>query len=190
MLFLLLFTMISITKSTAYGIVDSHRALVEKAVYDYPFVVDGKSIHIEPALVYAIIYQESRGNPHAKSRVGAYGLMQMMPRTAKLAQCEYSQLHRPEISISCGVKFLAALMTYNRGNMVKTLSGYNGGTWNSENRSTHTRGPLAGKIYDHPETRQYVVSVLRLYEWFRKNVRKVRNGNKKRQKKRNNKSAR
>ncbi|MCK5808265.1 lytic transglycosylase domain-containing protein [bacterium] len=189
-LFFLLFALVSFQNSVAQSIIISHHRLVNRAVIDYPFVVDGREIFLDTALIYAVIYQESRGNPHAKSHAGAYGLMQMMPRTAKLAQCEYSQLHRPEIAIPCGVKFLAALMTYNRGDMVKTLSGYNGGTWNSENRSTHKTGRLAGKIYDNPETRSYVVSVLRLYERFRKDVRKIKNGNKKRQKKWNNKSTR
>ena len=170
-LFCLLWVLVSFQPSTTRSIVQNYHTLVEKAVAEYPFIVDGREIHLEPALIYAVIYQESRGNPRAKSCVGAYGLMQMMPKTAKLAQCKYAELGNPSVSIFCGVKFLAALMTYNRGDMVKTLSGYNGGTWNSEHRSTHKTGVLAGKIYDNPETKKYVVSVLRLYEWYLSNKR-------------------
>ena len=173
-LFCLMWVLVLFQPSTARGIVQQYHTLVERAVAEYPFMVDGREMHIEPALIYAVIYQESRGNPRAKSRVGAYGLMQMMPKTAHLAHCKYSELGNPGVSISCGVKFLAALMTYNRGNMVKTLSGYNGGTWNSEHRSTHKTGVLAGKIYDNPETKRYVVSVLRLYEWYLSNERYIK----------------
>ena len=127
-LLLVLWVFILFQPTTARNIVQNYHTVVEKAVVEYPFIVDGREIHIEPSLIYAVIYQESRGNPHAKSPVGAYGLMQMMPKTAQLAQCKYSELGSPDVAIFCGVKFLAALMTYNRGNMVKTLSGYNGGT--------------------------------------------------------------
>jgi soluble lytic murein transglycosylase-like protein len=91
-----------------------------------------------------------------------------MPATAKLLKCDYKKLNDPKHSIDCSVKFLAALLTYNKGDLVKTLSGYNGGTWSTERKPTSKKGKLAGRIYDNPETKKYVVSVLRWFEWFRK----------------------
>ena len=147
----------------------NYSALIEAAVQKYPyFNSEGSKRHINPALVMAVIYQESGGNPEAKSAAGAYGLMQIMPKTATLLGCDYGSLGSPEHSINCGVKFLAALLSYNRGDLVKSLSGYNGGTYSTEASPTTDSGLLAGRIYDNPETKKYVVSVLKLYELFEK----------------------
>lgn len=154
--------------STAQMINKRYTPIINKVIYKYPYTnkKGGKS-YINPALVKAIIYQESRGKPNAKSPVGAYGLTQIMPQTAIKLKCDYNKLNNPELAIECSIKFLAALLKYNKGDLIKTLSGYNGGTWSTENRSTHKKGKLAGRIYDNPETKKYVASVLRLYDWFK-----------------------
>jgi len=162
---------ILINVSTAKMINEKYSGLVENSVKKYPYINSkGHKGTISPALVKAIIYQESRGNPEAKSKVGAYGLTQIMPATAKLLKCDYKKLNKPEHSIDCSVKFLAALLTYNKGDLIKTLSGYNGGTWSTERKPTSKNGTLAGRIYDNPETKKYVISVLKWFEWFKKNV--------------------
>jgi len=158
----------SINVSTAQVINEKYSDLITKAVYSYPYVANNSAFYIDPNLVKAIIYQESRGNPKAKSHAGAYGLTQIMPQTARLLKCEYEKLDDPPVAINCSVKFLAALMEYNEGDLIKTLSGYNGGTWSTEKKSTHKKGKFAGRIYDNPETKKYVVSVLRWYDWFKK----------------------
>lgn len=162
----LMFLFSAIDINTADMINKKYTSIISGVVYSYPYYVNGVGHYINPNLVKAIIYQESRGNPDAKSPVGAYGLTQIMPQTAKLLECDYSKLNQPEISIKCSVKFLAALMEYNKGDLIKTLSGYNGGTWSTEKNSTHKTGTLAGRIYDHPETKNYVVSVLKWFDWF------------------------
>lgn len=58
-------------------------------------------------IVSSLIYQESGFDPNAKSWVGAQGLMQMMPRTAK--ELGYSSVSNPETSIEAGVKYLDKL---------------------------------------------------------------------------------
>ena len=73
----------------------------------------------------------------------------------------------PENAVGCSVKFLAALLSYNKGDLVKSLSGYNGGTYSTETKPTDKKGSLAGKIYENPETKRYVVSVLRMFEFFK-----------------------
>ena len=168
LLFAFLFTA-NITVSTADMINVKYSKIISQAVTKYPYKnKQGRKVFINPALVKAIIYQESRGNPKAKSTAGAYGLTQIMPQTAKLLKCDYNKLGDPSLAINCSVKFLAALLSYNKGDLIKTLSGYNGGTWSTEKRSTHKKGKLAGRIYDNPETKKYVVSVLRWFEWFKK----------------------
>ncbi|HSW60380.1 MAG TPA: lytic transglycosylase domain-containing protein [bacterium] len=143
-------------------------AVIEKSVKTYPYIVDNKKYYIHPALILGIIEQESSFNPEAKSHAGAYGLTQIMPQTAKLLKCDYNKLADPELAIDCSVKFLAALLTYNKGDLIKSLSGYNGGTHSTETKATTTEGLLAGRIYDHPETKKYVISVLKRFENFKK----------------------
>jgi len=174
MIFIISFLLLSqINISTAQMIDMKYTPSIEKSVQKYPYVNgSGQKVKINPALVKAIIYQESRGKPDAKSHAGAYGLTQIMPQTAKLLKCEYSKLNNPELAIDCSVKFLAALLTYNKGDLIKSLSGYNGGTHSTETKATTQTGFLAGRIYDHPETKQYVVNVLKWFEWFKKKGRK------------------
>lgn len=165
---LLLSALINI--STAKMINEKYSGMIENSVRKYPYINSkNRKATISPALVKAIIYQESRGNPEAISKAEAYGLTQIMPQTAKLLKCDYKKLNNPQHSIDCSVKFLAALLSYNKGDLIKTLSGYNGGTWSTERKPTSKKGKLAGRIYDNPETKKYVVSVLRWFEWFKKN---------------------
>ncbi|HPM47303.1 MAG TPA: lytic transglycosylase domain-containing protein [bacterium] len=130
-------------------------------------MVNNKKYYIHPALILGIIEQESSFNPQAKSHAGAYGLTQIMPQTAKLLKCDYNKLADPELAINCSVKFLAALLTYNKGDLIKSLSGYNGGTHSTETKATTADGLLAGRIYNNPETKNYVISVLKRFEKFK-----------------------
>ena len=154
--------------NVAEKIENSYAALINSALKKYPYFNEGSKRQINPALVMAVIYQESGGDPEAKSAAGAYGLMQIMPETAELLGCDYASLGRPEHSINCGVKFLAALLSYNKGDLIKSLSGYNGGTYSTETSPTTDSGLLAGRIYENQETKKYVISVLKLYEFFEK----------------------
>jgi membrane-bound lytic murein transglycosylase F len=58
-------------------------------------------------LIAAQMYQESRFNPGARSPSGAFGLMQLMPRTAK--GLGFGDLQRPDSAIHAGVKYLYEL---------------------------------------------------------------------------------
>ena len=65
---------------------------------------------LPPALVAAVIWQESKGNPYVVSPAGAIGLMQIMPSTG-LRECGLSskQLKDPYLNIECGCKILKKL---------------------------------------------------------------------------------
>jgi membrane-bound lytic murein transglycosylase F len=57
-------------------------------------------------LIAALVFQESRFNPTAKSWVGATGLMQLMPVTAKELGVQLHQLTSPEHNLQAGIKYL------------------------------------------------------------------------------------
>ena len=65
---------------------------------------------VDPDLVRAIIYAESKGNPFVVSRVGAKGLMQLMPITADFMGI--SNPFDPEENIKAGVKYIAWLVRH------------------------------------------------------------------------------
>jgi len=65
---------------------------------------------VDPDLVRAIIYAESKGNPFVVSRVGAKGLMQLMPITADFMGI--SNPLDPEENIKAGVKYIAWLVRH------------------------------------------------------------------------------
>ena len=174
---LFLFVFSSVDAASAEFIEREYSHIVEEAVKKYPYIsASGVKRTIDPALIKAVIYVESRGKPDARSAAGAYGLTQIMPQTAKLLGCDYGTLNVPENAVGCSVKFLAALLTYNKGDLLKTLSGYNGGTYSTETKPTEKRGGLAGRIYENPETKRYVVSVLQMFDFFKdfKKVKKLK----------------
>ena len=142
----------------------AYEAEVAFAASTYPYYVNNVRYTLNPALIRAIITQESGFNPKARSGVGARGLMQVMPGTAELLKCDYSKIEDPATNINCGTKFLAALLTYTKGDLLKALSGYNGGT-----HSTEKSPLLGGRIADNEQTRAYVKSVLSIFEQYKKN---------------------
>lgn len=95
------------------------------------FILETTKEHgLEPELVMGVIQVESGYNPGVKSRVGATGLMQVMPKTAQHMQCE-SPLTDPESNIQCGCKVLKRYLDLYNGNLVYALSAYNAGPGNT-----------------------------------------------------------
>jgi soluble lytic murein transglycosylase-like protein len=88
---------------------------------------------ISAALVAAIIRQESAFDPRATSPVGAKGLMQLMPATAKETAERLDRrypadgLYDPELSIELGTAYLSQLLKSFDGNVELAVAGYNGG---------------------------------------------------------------
>ena len=136
--------------------------LITAAAAKYPYFVEGKQYTLHSALIRGIIQQESSGNPKARSPVGARGLMQIMPQTAELLKCDWTRIEDPAVNVDCGVKFVAALLTYTKGDLLKAISGYNGGT-----HSTEKSVLLGGRIADNKETKAYVKSVLNFFEHYK-----------------------
>jgi soluble lytic murein transglycosylase-like protein len=80
---------------------------------------------VDPRFVHAVIWQESKYDPHARSHAGAQGLMQLMPATAKRFGCEHPD--DPEQNITAGTKYLSWLLKRFSGNVELALAGYNAG---------------------------------------------------------------
>ncbi|HKG14595.1 MAG TPA: lytic transglycosylase domain-containing protein [Pyrinomonadaceae bacterium] len=88
----------------------------------------GEQYGVDPRLVHAVIWQESKYKNAAVSHVGAQGLMQLMPATAKRFGCENP--NDSESNVNAGVKYLRFLLKRFDGDVTLALAGYNAGEGN------------------------------------------------------------
>ncbi|HKQ99136.1 MAG TPA: lytic transglycosylase domain-containing protein [Pyrinomonadaceae bacterium] len=85
----------------------------------------GERNGVDPRFLHAVIWQESKYKVRARSYVGAQGLMQLMPATAKRFGC--MDAHDPAANIEAGTKYLRFLLKRFNGNVSLALAGYNAG---------------------------------------------------------------
>lgn len=109
---------------------------------------------LDPALVHAVIFVESRYNPAARSPKGAIGLMQVMPDTA-LRYGVTDLAHSPEANLRVGTRYLKDLMQQFENRLDLVLAAYNAG----ENAVVRH----GQRIPPYEETRHYVPAVLSKY---------------------------
>lgn len=127
---------------------------------------------LDPLLVTALIRQESAFNIKAQSRVGARGLMQLMPATARmLAPVRKSKLFDPKTNIALGTLYLRKRLAQYNGDVELTLAAYNAGfarvdEW--KRRYPTDNRILFIDLIPFKETRDYVSSILRNYYWYTK----------------------
>lgn len=109
----------------------------------------GAQHDIDVELLASLVHAESNGHPHAVSRTGAQGLMQLMPGTAR--QLGVRDSFQPEQNIDGGTAYLDELLTRYRDNLALALAAYNA-------------GPAAVDKYHgippYRETRAYVARVM------------------------------
>ena len=127
---------------------------------------------LDPALIAAVIYAESRFRDQTSS-VGARGLMQVTPATAQAiadasggVAFDVRDLADPDINIRYGTYHLRDLLDRYDGNLVAALAGYNAGSGNVDQW-----GGAALEIDDirFDETRAYVEQVIEKREQYRDN---------------------
>jgi len=136
---------------------------------------------LDPALIAAVIYQESKFRDQTSS-AGAKGLMQLMPSTAKFiahksggTQFQLDDLGTPQVNIAYGSWYLRYLIAHYKGNTALGLAAYNAGMVNVDKWVKRVGGPGnfdAGRNIPFPETRHYVLSVLSHRDQYRKNYAK------------------
>ncbi len=123
---------------------------------------------LDPALLAAVIYQESKFRTDARSSSGAIGLMQLTPATAKGIALRtggtafhVSDLTVPEINVRYGAWYLHDLLA-KYGSVRLVLAAYNAGQGNVD------RWQQAGEGIQFPETRAYVSRVEHLENVYRR----------------------
>ena len=117
----------------------------------------GKRYGVDPALLYAIMHQESAFKPRAVSNKGARGLMQLMPATA--ARFGVRDIFNKRQNIEGGARYMRFLLDTFSGSVPLALAGYNAG-----------EGAVmryGRNIPPYRETQEYVRRITRRYALIR-----------------------
>lgn len=139
-------------------------------LYEESIRTHARANGLDPLFVAAVIRQESGFRPTIHSAVGAVGLMQLMPATARwaagragLGQFQVAQLEDPAVNIQVGCWYLSYLVKRFKS-LDKVLAAYNGGEGNLNYWGTLEGEQLA---YAYPETQSYVAQCLRAYDRYK-----------------------
>ncbi len=131
-----------------------------------------KQTGLDPAFVYGLIRQESRFVMDAQSGVGASGLMQLMPATARwtakkigLTEFKPQQINDRDINIAVGTGYLKLVLDTFDGSMPLAAAAYNAGpsrsrSWRGQSGAPRFEAAIWAENIPFAETRDYVKEVL------------------------------
>jgi soluble lytic murein transglycosylase len=139
--------------------------------YKDTFTATAKRENIDLKWIYAIARQESAFSPSANSPVGARGIMQLMPGTARLVARQMGipgprteDLLTPEKNIAMGGFYLGQLLEQFSGNRILATAAYNAGPSRVRRVLLRQTGDLPADIWienlPYGETREYIKNVL------------------------------
>ena len=135
-------------------------------------VARAKQIELDPAYVYGLIRQESRFIMDARSHVGASGLMQVMPATARwtakkigLDGFKPGDINDRDTNIAIGTGYLKLVLDDFGGSMALAAAAYNAGpsrprAWRGQNGAPVMEAAIWAENVPFSETRDYVKKVL------------------------------
>jgi len=130
---------------------------------------------LDPALVAAVIYEESRFRDDVSSHQGAVGLMQVLPSTAqeiarKTGGTDFvvTDLTDPRVNVLYGCYYLRELLDRYGGDKVAAIAANNAGESNGDAWLSVAGGKLTTADIPFSETRDYVAAVLRLQRTYRR----------------------
>jgi soluble lytic murein transglycosylase len=141
------------------------------APFDGRVVAKAQAIALDPAWVYGLIRQESRFVTGARSHVGAAGLMQVMPATAKwvaqkigMTDFDPARVHDFETNTELGTQYLNIVLQAVDGSQMLASAGYNAGPGRPRNWRAALSHGVEGAIFAEnipfDETRHYVQNVM------------------------------
>ncbi len=137
---------------------NSYQHLSRQArIYQKPIKIYSQIYNVDAELIHAIVRQESCFNEGAHSRVGAIGLMQLMPQTA--LSLRINDPWNPELNIQGGIKYIAQMLKMFDGNPKLAIAAYNAGPGNVSKY---------GGIPPFKETQNYVKKVYGEYKRLKK----------------------
>ncbi len=155
---------------------------LRRLLYPVPFtpvvLARAREFGVDPALMFALLRQESAFDPAATSWAGARGLAQVMPATGQgIAQAlgvsgfRETDLYRPDLSVRFGAYYMSRQLAAMNGSIEGALAAYNGGPGNARRWSGGapiTDPDLFTERIDFSETRNYVKSVIAQYDVYRR----------------------
>ena len=154
---------LAVLGGVAYAVWDRQPGFVQRIRYPlrYEAIVRGhaRNYDLDPSLLAAVIYTESKFNANARSQAGAIGLMQLLPDTAQGIAVRtggstfvVSDLYVPELNVRYGAWYLRHLLD-RYGDERTALAAYHAGQGNVD------AWRKEGVGIQFPETRSYVDKV-------------------------------
>ena len=134
----------------------------------WPTPVTPPTGKVDPAVMLAVIRQESSFDHGAVSQAGARGLMQIMPATARALNGDVGSLNDPERNMALGQTYFGQLMDRFGGSVPLAAAAYNAGPRKVDDWIASNGDPRTGAIdmidwielIGYGETRNYVQRVL------------------------------